>query len=72
MVSCVEKGGGNVSTRGTREDDRLFEAAREAASITCHRISQFGWDSYQAANAHEAWRKAWLRWRDFDKKPEES
>ena len=37
-------------------------ATQEAASIVCHRLSQYGWDSHQASNAHESWRKAWLRW----------
>lgn len=37
-------------------------AMQEAATIVCHRLAQCGWDSHEAASAHEHWRRAWLRW----------
>ncbi len=39
-------------------------AMYEAASIVCHRISQFGWGSPQALNAHDRWRAEWLARRN--------
>lgn len=38
-------------------------AMYEAASIVCHCISQFGWGSPQAVNAHGRWRAEYLAWQ---------
>ena len=47
-----------------REDTPLLDAMYEAASIVCHRITQFGLCSDEAGRAHDNWRTAWIKWRD--------
>jgi hypothetical protein len=41
----------------------LFDAMHEAASITCLRVTQFGFGSEEARTAHDRWRAAWIAWR---------
>lgn len=43
---------------------RLQAQMDEAASIACHRAQQCGFGSKEHRDAHEDWRRIWLRWAD--------